>query len=189
MSSRISAGGMWDQSELRAHGAHIRPTSELALARFVSEAQRLRRSGVRLYRRGDGSPAYNFSQVVWLYPAVGMDWTSRLSRQAETLAANILIRFLPRGGRYRVLARICLKNPRVRSAGLAWQFARQVLVSLPREGSDLEADFVREWLQVHLEILHGHHMEPGKTNGAGLRRLSRRALPRGAWMSPGQVLD
>jgi hypothetical protein len=152
--------------------------------RLLSGGRVFDQKGVRLKRRRNGVPQFNFSQVLWLYPGVGMDWTARLSRQAETLAANILIRFLPRRGRYRALSRTCLCNQSVRSEGLAWQFARQVLVSLPQEGSELEPDFVREWLQVHLEIVRRRRVG-GRKSAGGVGR----DLPRGPWMSPGQVLD
>jgi hypothetical protein len=140
---------------------------------------------VRLYRRSNGVLHYDFPQVVLLYPGVQMNWTPRLSREVETLAANILVWFLPKRGPYAYLCPNCLMGQEHRSEGLAWQFAKQILVTMPFEGSELEGPFLNAWVDAHLAILHGHRCRDLGRSCKG--RL--RGLPRGAWMKPAEVVD
>jgi hypothetical protein len=110
-----------------------------------------------------------------------MDWTSRQSLRAQTLAANILVAFLPTSGRYAYLCPRSLISRNAPTEGLAWQFARQILVPLPREGGVIDADFLDEWLKIHLRILHDYRCNSDSQ--------STRNLPRRAWLTPMEVLE
>jgi hypothetical protein len=150
----------------------------------IVDSEALRCDGVLLSRARGGRARFNFTQVVTLCDGVAMDWSSRHTLQVETLAANILIRFLPERGRYAQLCPECLIGKRARSHGLIWQFCRQVLVTLPPQGSQLPPDFIEAWLLAHLRILEKSGI--GRSTG---NRARRRLLPRGVWMPPGEIID
>lgn len=150
----------------------------------IADAEVLHADGVLISRRRGGRGRFNFTQVVTLCHGVGMDWGARHTLEVETLAANILIRFLPERGRYAHLCPECILERSARSRGLIWQFCRQVLMTLPPEGSQLPADVIEAWLLAHLEMLERSGV--GRSRGAGARR---RLLPGGVWMPAGEIVD
>lgn len=155
-----------------------------ALGEWRRETARIRAEGIQLGRAADGRPVFNFNQRIWLFPDVGMEWMTRPSQQAQNLAANILTPFLPVRGRYAYLCPDCLKGKEAPEHGLAWQFARQVLVPLSPEGVRIGPPFLHEWVLIHLKILD--ESQRGGTRGAKAR-ASR--LPRRPWLAPVEGLD
>src|ERR1700722_3462812 len=53
--------------------------------------------GVIAPRAPDGRPRFNFDQTIWLSARVRMDWAPELNLKVQTLALNILIRFVTQG--------------------------------------------------------------------------------------------
>jgi hypothetical protein len=155
-----------------------------ALGEWRREAARIRVEGIQLKREADGRPVFNFNQRIWLFPDVGMEWMSRPLQQAQNLAANILTPFLPLRGRYAYLCPDCLMGKEALEHGLAWQFARQILVPLSPEGVRIGPQFLDEWVLIHLKILD--ESQRGRTRGAKARTLR---LPRGPWLAPVEDLD
>jgi hypothetical protein len=161
--------------DIRARGMAVGPRW---VDRAIPGSRKLGSDGVWL-RREAGRPAFNFRQIVWIYPGVGMDWHSHPTREVETLAANILLRFIPKSAPERRAWVEAVLSPRPRSESVVWQFVIQVLVRLPEEGSQLDASFVRGWLALHMALLRRRaRRAEGSTAG--------RARP---WLRPAQTLE
>ena len=149
-----------------------------ALSEWHRESARVREEGIQLCRAEDGSPVFNFAQRIWLYPGVGMEWSTRPTQAAQNLAANILAPFLPVKGRFAYLCPECLKGRKTAQHGLAWQFARQVLVPLNRKGVMMDPAFLEEWVLIHLTLLHEFRQQVGTDQGPVA------PLPRRSWVAP-----
>ena len=97
--------------------------------------------GVLARRDSQSRPRLNFTQVLWPYPGVGMDWSAQFSREMHTLAVNILAQFVP--PQLNLVANGEADEQLLR---LAEAFASELLASMPAAGGRIPQEIVVEWL-------------------------------------------
>ena len=97
--------------------------------------------GVIARRAPDGRPRFNFDQTIWLSARVNMDWAPELNLKVQTLALNILTRFVTQGRG---------KGSRRDSRWLRdhnGEFAKLFLCSMPADGGCIPTAVIEEWLR------------------------------------------
>ena len=93
-------------------------------------------------RAPDGSPRFNFSQTIWLYPKIAMNWSERLTRQAETLAVNLLAPWI--SARRQRATRLTAEQLAMIASRA---FAREFLCSMPADGGCIPREVIQEWIR------------------------------------------
>lgn len=100
------------------------------------------RYGVIATRGPRNRPYFNFSQQIWLYPGVQMDWSSRPSRAVETLAVNILVGFISERRGW-----VFSGNVSRHLYTVACSFAEHFLLTMPASGGRIPREVIVEWLR------------------------------------------